>query len=367
LAGSSRAWVQHAARNLTLEELPLPDVLAPGDALAKVEASGICGSDYEQYVGHFDKTGHFSYPLVIGHEPVVRIEAIGAEAAERWGVRVGDRVAVEPHVGCGVCAYCMSGRQVLCPRKLQYGYMPLGLRTGLWGSLADYMVLSGNTVLHKLPESISTEDALMFNPLAAGFEWAVLKGRVGIGDDVLILGAGQRGLACVIACALAGANRIVITGLEPDRDKLQIAKRLGATDIVVTDPANPDSLTEQLGTSFADVVVDVVPAATQPVLDAIKAVRTGGRIVLGGIKGMREVAGFVSDDLIFKSISLLGALGVSSKGYQQAVSAVISERFDFSDWHTHTVPLAEAEEAIKILGGEGDSTITPIHVSVVAS
>ncbi|GAA1930938.1 zinc-binding dehydrogenase [Microbacterium aoyamense] len=356
--------MQRAARDLAIEELELPE-LFPGGAIAEVEANGICGSDFEQYVGHFDGTGIMRYPLVIGHEPLVRIQEVSPEAAERWQVAEGDRVAVEPHAGCGVCTYCMSGRQVLCPRKIQYGYVSLDVGSGLWGGLAEHMVLSGNTVLHKMPEDVSAEDALMFNPLSAGFEWGVLKGGIGIGDDVLIIGAGQRGLACVIAASMAGADRIMISGLEGDRDKLELAKALGATDTFITDPAEPTSLLDQTGTKVADKVIDVVPAATRPVLDAIQAVRVGGRVVLGGLKGARTVPDFVSDDLILKSIEVVGALGVSSRGYQLAIKAILSGRYDFAPWHTHTVSFADAEDGIKILGGEITTGAAPIHVSVV--
>jgi threonine dehydrogenase-like Zn-dependent dehydrogenase len=303
----------------------------------------------------------------MGHEPVVRIQEISPEAAEQWQVREGDRVAVEIRAGCGVCAHCMSGHQAVCPRKLQYGYTSLNVGNGLWGGLAEHMVLAGNTVLHKLPESLSSEDALMFNPMTHGFEWAVLTGQVGIGDDVLILGAGQRGLTCVIASVLAGANRIIVTGLESDREKLDLARRLGATDTIITDPDDPASVIDQIGTNCVDRVIDVVPGSTRAVVDAIQAVRPGGRVALGGLKGAREVAGFVSDDIIFKSIEVVGAYGASSKAYQLAVRAVASGRFDFSDWHTHTLKLADAKMAIQVLGGEVKTDRAPIHISVLGS
>lgn len=361
----TKAWIQYKARDLRLEEVPIPDRITDDQALARVEANGVCGSDYEQYIGNFDDTPQTPYPMVIGHEPLVRIERIGELAAEKWGLKIGDRVAVEPHVGCGVCRACTSGRQVLCPRKVQFGYMPLSFPGSIWGGLAEYMLIGGNTILHKMPELIPTEDALMFNPLAAGFEWLVNKGGVGIGDDVLILGAGQRGLACVIAAKMAGARRITITGLASDAAKLKIAAALGATDTVTTDPTDPDSLIDQIGAKVADVVVDVVPGATRTVIDAIKAVRMGGTIVVGGIKGMRDIPGFKSDELLFRSATLIGALGVTSKGYQQAVGAILSDQFDFQPWHTHTLPLEKGEDAIKILGGEIATGTTPIHVSVL--
>lgn len=373
MAKIAKAWVLRAPRSLAFEDVPVPDVIPSGAALARVEACGVCGSDYEQYAGNIRQTGGargrvpLPYPLIMGHEPVVRIERISADAAERWQVREGDRVAVEIRAGCGVCAYCMAGQQAVCARKLQYGYTSLNQGAGLWGGLAEYMVLAGNTVLHKLPEDLSSEDALMFNPMTHGFEWAVLTGRVGVGDDVLILGAGQRGLTCVMAAVIAGANRIIVTGLESDKQKLELARSLGATDTIVTDPTDPASVIDQIGTNCVDKVIEVVPGSTQAVNDAIQAVRPGGRVALGGLKGAREVKGFVSDDIIFKSIEVVGAYGASSKAYQLAVQAVTSGRYDFSAWHSHTMKLADAKSAIEVLGGELDTGRAPIHVSVVNS
>ncbi|MEU6646310.1 alcohol dehydrogenase catalytic domain-containing protein [Saccharomonospora sp. NPDC046836] len=365
VATTSRAWILRGARDLTLDEIELPDTPPDDGAVVRVEGCGLCGTDYEQYAGHLDALGLAVYPLVIGHEPLVRIERIAPAAAERWQVSEGDRVAVEIRAGCGVCRRCMAGEQILCARKLQYGFTPLSVGSGLWGGLAEYMVLRGNTVLHTIREDIPTEDALMFNPLSAGIEWAVLRGGVGLGDHVLILGAGQRGLACVAASVAAGAERIIVTGLASDRDKLELARRAGATDTLVVDPNDPDSLLDVIGADSVDRVVEVVPLATRPVLDAMEAVRPGGRIALGGLKGGREIPGFVSDTIVKKSIDVVGAFGATSEAYRLAVRAIERGRVDFTGWHTHTLPLADAEHAVQILGGEHPDERAPVHVTVL--
>jgi threonine dehydrogenase-like Zn-dependent dehydrogenase len=361
---TSLALVQRGTRDVELIELPVPPQLRDDEALVRVEGSGICGTDYEQYTGHLEDAGLVTYPLVIGHEPVVRIEAIGPRAQRLWGVGPGDRVAVEPHSGCGVCRHCTSGRQVMCANKLMYGYMPLELEHGLWGSLAQYMVLRGNTVLHRIPDTMSIEDALLFNPLGAGFEWAADLGGVTIGQDVLIIGAGQRGLACVVASVMAGAHRIVVSGLDRDKTKLEMATALGATDIVVTDPDDADSLIDAVGEKAFDCVIDVTPRALQPVVDAVHAARSGGTVVIAGIKGGRAVPGFITDELLFKSLTLKGALGVRSHSYRRAVEVLVEGKFDFSAWHTHTLSLTDGESALQLLGGEDDSGGAPIHITV---
>src|SRR3972149_2757103 len=101
----SKAVVQTAPRSLEMRELPLPQV-GREDGLLQVEACGICGSDYEQYQGALP----VRFPVIPGHEPVGRIVELGDEAARRWGVKVGDRVAVETLIPCGFCRHCVGGQ-----------------------------------------------------------------------------------------------------------------------------------------------------------------------------------------------------------------------------------------------------------------
>ena len=357
----THAIVQRGPRRLEYVELPVPEALAPDEALLRVEGCGICGTDYERYNGTLGDQPD----LIPGHEPVGRIERIGASAAERMQLQVGDRVAVQPHYGCGVCSYCVEGMFQLCARKINLGLSPLSHGCGLWGGFSEYMMLKGNAIVHKMPESLPIEDAIMFNPLAAGFEWAITSSGTRVGDDMLIFGPGQRGLACVIAAVIAGANRIVVTGLAQDAYKLELAKSLGATEVVVVDPGDPDSLARELGNRKFDRVIDVTPVATQPILDAISFVRPGGTVVLAGLKGSTRTVALCPDDLIMDGIEVKGVRGISTRSYGLAVRAICSGAYDFSAWHTHTMPLQDAELAIRILAGEVKQGPDPLHITIV--
>ena len=103
---------------------------------------------------------------------------------------------------------------------------------------------------------------------------------------------------------------------------------------------------------LADVVVDVSSYATQPVVDALSIVRAGGRVVLAGVKGFKEVAGFVSDLVVLKEIKILGAIGVTASGYRSAIRLLESGRVDFELMHTHNFGLEDAELAIRTLARE---------------
>src|SRR4030095_11291042 len=222
---TSRAIVQTGPAQPRLRELPVPE-LTDDTALLRVEACGICGSDAEQYTG----TIPVRYPLVPGHEPLGVIEAIGDRAAQRWGVDVGDRVAVESLIPCGHCPACRGGRYQVCRGRggglFGHGYVPLDRAPGLWGAYADYMYLDACSIVHRIRADLPANIAVLFNPLGAGFRWAVEMPGTGPGDSVLILGPGQRGLASVIAARAAGADRIIVTGLARDAAKLALARRL---------------------------------------------------------------------------------------------------------------------------------------------
>src|SRR5438309_2016741 len=224
-----RAVVLTKPRTLEAREFPRPVIGADG-ALLRIEACGICGSDYEQYEGaqppHEDYT---PYPVIPGHEPLGIIEEIGRYAATRWGVSEGDRVAVRSGYGCGQCEACRRWEPRACPKRGgTYGYTDVGKAPHLWGGYAERMYLSPYSVMKKMDPTLPAGVAVMFNPRAAGRSWAGSVPGTGPRDRVVILGAGQRGLCCVIAARAAGAKQIVITGLGRDAEKLALARELGA-------------------------------------------------------------------------------------------------------------------------------------------
>jgi threonine dehydrogenase-like Zn-dependent dehydrogenase len=291
--------------------VPIPDV-DDNSALLRIEACGICGTDCEQFA-----TGmQLPMPHIPGHEPLGIIEEIGDGAARRWGVDVGDRVAVE--------------------------------------------TLHAATVVHRMDKSIPAELAVMFNPLGAGFRWAVEIPKTGPGDSILIMGPGQRGLSAVVAAAQAGAKEIIVTGLAVDAAKLDLAREFGATHTIdVQNESIKDRVKEITQGQGVDIVLDVTPGATKPVEDAISVVRIGGTVVLAGVKGYKRVADFISDKIVFKELRLLGAFGVTSSGYKKAIDVIQAGKVPLYKMHTHQFPVEQAEQAIRTLAREipGDESI----------
>ncbi len=349
------AVVLTAPRKLEPQELPVPEI-GDDSALLRIEACGICGSDYEQFEGVL----RTPMPVVPGHEPLGVIEAIGDAAARRWGVDVGDRVAVETMLSCRFCPPCLAGSYHLCRRRRIYSYIPLSAPPGLWGAYAEYMYVDPNSVVHKIDPALAPEIAVMFNPLGAGFRWAVEMPGTQPGDTVVILGPGQRGLASVLACREVGAKTLIVTGLAADAPKLALAREFGADFTIDVENENAKQrireITDGLG---ADVVVDVSSYATDPVAESLDYVRPGGTIVLAGVKGFKPIPDFVSDKIVLKEITIQGAIGVTSTGYASAIRLIESGRHPIEKMHTHDFSLREAELAIRTLAREvpGEASI----------
>ncbi len=353
MAATSRAVVQTAPRTLEFRELPLPEI-GDDDGLLRVEACGICGSDYEQFEGVLP----VRLPVVPGHEPVGRIESIGPKAAERWGVAEGDRVAVEALLPTDEGLIGRGGLSA-------YGYLSVDLPPGLWGGFAEYLYLAPNAVLHRINESVSPEIATLFNPLGAGFRWAVAMPELAPGETLVVLGPGQRGLASVIAAKETGAGQVIVTGLSADESKLALAREFGADLTVDVEKEDVRGVVrEATDGRGADVVIDVTAYATEAVTQAVDVARRGGRVVLAGTKGQTPVPEFFSDRIVIKELTLLGALGVDYDGYDRAVRLIESGKYPLEKMHTHTVPLDQAERAIDMLAGKvpGEEAI---HIALV--
>jgi len=167
------------------------------------------------------------------------------------------------------------------------------------------------------------------------------------GDTVVVLGCGQRGLACAVAARAASASQVVLTGLARDRHKLEIASKPGVDATVEVD-ALPDgcpdvvsAVRDALG-GEADRVVDTTPHAVSSIGDAIALVRPGGVVVAAGLKGGADMAGVSADALVLKAADVRGVVSVESWGYSQALRLLGSDSFPLELLHSHTCRCARS-------------------------
>jgi alcohol dehydrogenase len=359
---TAQALVLTAPRKLEARAIALPEV-GDDDGLLRVEACGLCGTDHEQYTGALG----FGGPFVPGHETVGVIEAVGAGAAARWGVQVGDRVAVEVFQSCRRCAACAIGEYRRCERHGlgdAYGFVPVDKAPGLWGGYAEYQYLAPDSLLLPVPAGLDPVVATAFNPLGAGIRWGVTVPETQPGAIVAVLGPGIRGLSVVAAVRRAGAGFVLVTGVAPhDTERLARAAAFGAdrtVDVATEDPVR--ALRESAG-ALADVVVDVTARAPAALGQAVALARPGGTIVLAGTRGSPETPGFNPDAVVFKELRLLGALGVDAPAYRAALEMLAADPALFADLPRRTASLSEVGALLRSMAGEGDPP--PVHGVVV--
>jgi 2-desacetyl-2-hydroxyethyl bacteriochlorophyllide A dehydrogenase len=350
----SRAAVLVAPERLELQDFPVPGV-GDDDAILRVEAAGICGSDWAQYQGTLTAMPAV-YPIIPGHEIAGTIHAIGEKAAMRWGVRPGDMVVIGMTIpGRGV--YGLTESTATVP--------------ALWGGYAEYMYLEPNAVVHRVPDGVPPEIAALYVPLSNGVRWAAYVPRLEQGDIVVVLGPGQQGLGCAIAAREAGASMVIVTGTAADAQRLLVAKALGADVTVDVDNADPiDAVAEATGGRMADVVIDVSAESTAPVAQALDMVRAGGQIVLAGLKSDAPVPGFVSDKIVLRGLTIHGSSSPRGnrnndpdKPIRKALEIMASGRYPLEKMCTHSFSLAEADRAVRLVGRQVPGE-DGIHVTI---
>ncbi|MBJ7336773.1 zinc-binding dehydrogenase [Mycolicibacterium sp.] len=354
--------VLEAPNRLVAKDIVIPRPAA-GEAVLRVTACGLCGSDHELYSGAMPG----SLPLIPGHEVVGVVENATDEFAASHGVCDGDVVALEVFQRCRECDACRRGAYPLCRThgmKDSYGNTSISVGSGLWGGYATHLLLTADSLVHPIPTGMDSSYATLFNPLGAGVRWGQVLPGVKQGDVVAVLGPGLRGLSAVAVAAIAGARFTLLTGAGTrDHDRLKLGEKLGATvgvDITTTDAKA--LLKEQTG-GLADVVVDVTAAAPAAFTQAIDLARPGGTVVVAGTRGVHGLKDFNPDRIVLKELTVLGARGVDGVAYARALDLLATEdRF-------HTLPRTtsplDATSVAELLGDMAHGQDPPLHAVIV--
>jgi alcohol dehydrogenase/L-iditol 2-dehydrogenase len=264
------AVVQYALTPLAVElrDIAVPEI-GDSDVLLRVGAVSVCGSDVHQaYNTH---SWPVNVPVVLGHEFSGTVAKAG-RAVTRF--RDGDRVVSETAAEvCGDCMLCRTGRYNLCPTRKGFGY-------GVNGAMASYVKVPARC-LHAIPDSLPFELACLAEPHAVAYNAMCVNSTIRPGDLVVVLGPGPIGLLCARMAALAGADPLIVVGLDADAARLETARRLGATRVVNVQRENLDEVVRALNPLGADLVCDA-SGASRPLDVALALARPDGQVTKVG-------------------------------------------------------------------------------------
>jgi alcohol dehydrogenase len=348
-----RAVVYHGPGRKAWDEVPDPEIIGDGDAIVRVDATTICGTDLRILKGDVPavRTGR-----VLGHEAVGTIEEVGG------GVHTlapGDRVLVSCISACGDCRFCREGRYGQC------------LGTGGWilghtidGTQAEYVrVPFADTSAYQVPGSVSDEEVLMLaDVLPTGYEVGVLNGNVGPGDLVAVVGAGPVGLAAITGAQLFSPGHIVAIDVSDAR--LEAAKHFGADVIVNNSREDPLRVIRDLtgdlsGRLGADVSIEAVglPATFEL---AVRLVRPGGRIANIGVHG--APAALHLEDQWIRDLTITTGL-VDTSSTPALMRLVTSGQISAKPFITHHFGLDEWDEAYDVFSRAADTGALKVVLS----
>jgi threonine 3-dehydrogenase len=324
------------ATGMEVRDVPRP-ACGPTDALIKVHAAGVCGTDLHIWEWDAWASGRLRPPVVIGHEFAGEIVALGPEAAAEELLRVGDQVTAEGHIVCGHCLQCRTGMSHLCSRTRIIG-------VDRDGAFADYIAMPASNVI-KL-DGIPREIGAIMDPVGNAVH-TVLEGGDVTGATVFVLGCGPIGcFACGVAKA-AGASLVIASDLNDMR--LELARAMGAN--ITLNPARDDVL-KRIHELTAGEGVDLVcemsghPAGHS---QALAAARSGGRVNLLGTPSKPTEVNFARD-VIFKGLTLYGVTGRKMYStWHTMVRLIRNGQLDPRPVITHRFPLEGIGEAIAVI------------------
>lgn len=317
-----------------IRDMPTPEI-GPDDALLKVRAVGICGSDLEMY--HYQVGFEVRPPVTLGHEFSGTVVEVGSNVK---GFKPGDRVVSETAAYvCGVCVQCRTGNYNECPNRRGFGVM-------YNGADAPFVAVRQG-ILHHVPDNVDLAEAALTEPLCVAYNALVVKSRIRPADLVVILGPGPIGLMATQIARVCGASYIVLAGLPRDTHRMEIGRKLGATHSVdLTKDDLPALVAELSGGVGADLVVDAAgPSAT--VKMAMDIVKRNGQItkIAWGPKPLD----LSLDPLLAKAVTFQGVFSHTWDTWERVLRLESTRQVRLAEMISHRVPLQDWKVAFDAL------------------
>jgi L-iditol 2-dehydrogenase len=330
-----RVAVYHSNHDLRLEDWPRP-VVGRGEALLRVRASGICGSDVMEWY-RLPKA-----PLVLGHEVAGDVEEVGEGVS---GLEPGDRVVATHHVPCGACRYCRSDRHSACETLRATSFFPGG-----FSELVRLPAINVERGAFRLPGSVSYEEGSFVEPLACALRAQRIAG-VGPGMCVAVLGSGISGILHLQLARARGAGPIVATDLSPKR--LAAARRFGADAVLDARDDVPEGVRRANDGRLADVAI-VCAAAPSAIDQGFRSVDRGGTVLLFAPSEPGTIYPLPLHDFWFNGTKVVSSYAGPPDDMLAALDLIASRRVDVASMVTHRLGLSEIGEGFRlVLEGRG--------------
>lgn len=293
------------------------DTLAENEALLKIHRIGICGTDYHAYRG---RQPFFSYPRVLGHELGAEVICLGSTAGAS-GIKIGDKVSVEPYLNCGICQPCQNGKTNCCESLKVLG-------VHIDGGMAEYLKVPVNK-LHK-SDILGYEQLALVETLGIGSH-AVQRANVTENDIVLVIGAGPIGLSVIQFAKINGAKIVV---MDFSKQRLDFANEAIGIDesIIATEGFSADDLRKILKGNMPTVVFDATGNA-QSMMKAFSYVAFGGKLVYVGL--FQGDVTFFDPDFHRREITLFASRNALPADFKHIISKMESEQINTKAWLTH--------------------------------
>lgn len=345
-----KAAVLYGKEDIRLEEVPNLEI-NPNDkfnVLVKVKAAGICGTDIHFYNGLY--ADRVPKHAVLGHELSGEVIAVGEDVKN---LKPGDRVAVEPLIGCGECIYCKSGDYHLCTNLKHIG-------KHYTGGFGQYIKAPESKCV-KIPENVSYPEAALLDCYAVGVH-ALKRVPVSIGDTVVVYGGGPVGFCTAQVVKAAGAKNVVLVDLI--QEVLDIGKQVGIDYVINSSIEDPvEKIMEITEGRGADIVFDSV-GGHAPILDAeVKMLRPQGKL---GMIGVRQESSFIMSKAHFKELDIIFIFSYAYWNYQSefaiAMSLLESKRLIAAPVVTHTFPLEKINEAFETARNKSQSKAIKVMI-----
>ena len=311
-----------------VEDFPVPE-LQPDEVLVRVRACGICGSDVHGMDG---STGRRIPPIVMGHEAAGEIAEVSG-AVTGW--KPGDRVTFDSTVSCGECWFCQRGNVNLCENR-----RVLGVSCGEYrrhGAFAEFVAVP-QRILYRLPDNLSFDQAAMVEAVSVAVH-AVKRTPLAADGVALVVGTGMIGLLVVQALRAAGCAEVIAMDL--DENRLRLALKLGATQILRADDATwLDKVRARTGGRGVDAAFEVV-GLPQTVKTTIESVRKGGSVTLVGT--LKPQVDLPLQAVVTRELTLIGTCA-SAGEYPECLELIASGKINVTEFISATPPLAEGAQ-----------------------